>query len=139
MVTLTVKSRTRASIVTPFARGKSAGTNRTKISEPQRARRKPITLPTTASTALSVNNRRTSWLRAAPSAARTARSRCRAAARASERLARLAHAINRSAATAPRIVISIGRTFPTISSLSGSTVTPVLPTLPSGNLRRISC
>ena len=70
--------------------------------------------------------------RAAPSAARIASSRCRAAPRARSRFATFAHAINRTNATAPASTSSAGRTSPDSSSRSGRTIT-VQPASNCGN------
>ena len=59
---------------------------------------------------LSVSNCRTMRPRPAPSAARTAISRCRAVARASSRFATFAHAISSTSVTAPIIVNTMRRT-----------------------------
>jgi len=75
---------------------------------PQYATPAPSRPPAVESSTLSVSSCRSSRARRAPSASRTAISRCRPLARASSRPATLAHAISSSSATALiRIVSSV--------------------------------
>ena len=98
---------------------------------PANASSSPSAQPADAMTPLSTSSWRTSAVRLAPSAARTAISRCRPMARASSKLATLAHAINRTSETAPIRKYSVARTEPTSCSCSG-TARNVLSLLASG-------
>ena len=85
----------------------------------------PTAPPISASSTPSVRNCRSSRQRPAPSADRIANSFCRDSARASSRLARLAHAISSTNATAPCSTNSAVRMPPTRSSCSPSSRMPV--------------
>ena len=78
----------------------ASGTSRSRNRIAGRASASPASVPSAASTRLSVRNWATSLPRPAPSAARTATSRPRAAPRDSSRFVRLTQAINSSAADA---------------------------------------
>ena len=80
-----------------------------------------------ARTKLSVNSSRVSWARVAPSAVRTASSRCRAAAREREMPARLTQPTRSTAPAAQKIVTNTDLMFITISSVSGTNVKPIFP------------
>ncbi len=87
---------------------------------------KEITTPSapaaSTSNKFSVMNCRASRKRVAPSAVRTAKSRCRVVAWASNRLATLTHATTNKNPTATKIIISGLRTFPTMYSCCGMSV-----------------
>ena len=75
--------------------------------------------PSSESTALSVRSWRTTRLRLAPNAMRTATSRCRTVARASSRLATLTTAIKSTSAIAPSNTSKAVETSLTIHSFMG--------------------
>ena len=108
-----------ASLTVPMVSGTSVSRNRIAGT----ASASPATAPSPASTRLSVRNCAASLPRPAPSAARTATSRPRAAPRDISRFARLTHAISRSAADAHSNTISAVCVLPAISSRNGATIT----------------
>ena len=85
---------------TSLVRGRLVGYARISACTPTRASNRPSAPPAIDSSTPSVMNCRSSRPRLAPSAVRTANSRCRASARASSRLARFAHAISSTRPTA---------------------------------------
>ena len=78
-----------------------------------------MTPPSSERTALSVRSWRTTLLRLAPNAMRTATSRCRTVARARSRLATLTTAINSTRAIAPSNTSKAVETSLTIHSFIG--------------------
>ena len=105
----------------------ASGTSRSRNRIAGRASASPASVPNAASTRLSVRNCATSLPRPAPSAARTATSRPRAAPRDSSRFVRLTQAISSSAADAHSSRISAVRVLPAISSRRGVTITECGP------------
>ncbi len=103
-----------------FSRGRLSGISRSKNPFMQNRITNPATPPSSESSRLSVSNCRTSRLRAAPSAWRTAISRDRELARASSRFATFTQPISNTSATAPSSRISDCRTLPTTFSFSGT-------------------
>ena len=99
----------------------ASGTSRSRNRMAGRASASPASVPSAASTRLSVRNWQTSLPRPAPSAARTATSRPRAAPRDSSRFVRLTQAISSSATDALSSRISAVCVLPAISSRSGVT------------------
>ena len=85
----------------------------------QIATNRPATPPATESTRLSVTSWRTSRVRVAPSASRTAISRRLPKARASSMVAMLTHAMSR---TNPAAISSTSRTPPAMPRLRGPSV-----------------
>ena len=94
---------------------------------------RPMALPATAMSELSVNSCRTSRARVPPIAARIASSRCRATLRDRSRLATLAHAISRTSAAAAATIDSAGRAVTVMSSPSGRACTAGAPPVPKKN------
>ncbi len=90
---------------------------------PHVAARIPHVPPARAKSALSASSCATRRPRVAPSAVRTASSRCRDAARASNMWATFAHAMSRTNETAARRTTSGVRMSPTTFSLRGSSTT----------------
>ena len=90
---------TRPVTATPSRRGKPAGATSGSASTSSSAMNHPAPRPAAASAACSISIRRSSCVRLAPSAARTASSRRRATPAASSRLATLAHATSSSSTT----------------------------------------
>ena len=123
----TVNSNTVPFTPISSPRGKPPGTIASTGCTPQVASAIPSAPPTMESRQLSVSNCRSTRAQLAPSAARIANSRLRAAARASNRFATFAHAINKTSPTAPNNVRSIPLTSPTICSFSGVTLVPKSP------------
>ena len=126
MATPAENASTRQSSVSrtaPMVSGTSVSRNRIA----GRASASPATAPSPASTRLSVRNCAISLPRPAPSAARTATSRPRAAPRDISRFARLTHAISSSAADAHSSTISAVCVLPASSSRSGVTITECGP------------
>ena len=115
-------------------RGRSAGPNASSAVTSMRATRRPAAPPRTPSTAASPSTCPTIRERDAPSAVRTASSRCRVVARTRKRLARLAHATSRTTTTAPRSIQSMGADLPLISSCSRATRTAVSVPCESGSI-----
>ncbi len=97
------------------------------------ASNRPIALPATGISALSVNSCRASRARVPPRAARIASSRWRATPRERSRLATLAHAISRTSAAAAATIESAGRAFTVMSSPSGRACTTGGPPFPKKN------
>ena len=96
----TASTRASMPIVATRARfsGKAVASTRTE----SQASARPTMVPATDTTRLSIRTRWTSRPRLAPSAARTAASRCCTEARASQRFATFAHAMSSTMATAAR-------------------------------------
>jgi hypothetical protein len=101
----------------------ASGTSRSRNRIAGRAIASPASVPSAASTRLSIRNWDTSLPRAAPSAARTATSLPRAAPRESSRFVKLTQAITRRAPDALNSRISAVRVFPAISARSGAITT----------------
>ena len=122
VVTARVNSSTAGSTRMPSARGSTRWLTRLSASADRYAMPSATAPPTNASRRLSTRNCRISLARDAPSATRTAISRCRTAARASSRFARLAQVISRTHATAPSSTNMARRTsLPTTRSRNGTT------------------
>ena len=136
--TSSVKTRTRQSGLTasPMSIGSGGRTRETSADKPT-ASGSASAPPTSASSKLSVSSCRMRRVRAAPSAARRAISRCRPAARASIRFARLAQATTSTSPTAatssrPAGAIVASRSGLMRTSLVGTTAMRSFPIL-SGN------
>ena len=114
--TTSVNSRTAGSIATRSARGIVCAPSITSPRTVQCASTSPLTVPAALNARHSVMSCRTRRPRPAPSASRTASSRCRSAPLASSRFARLLHAMRRTRATAPSRTSSAVRACPTIAS-----------------------
>ena len=97
------------------------GTNVSRNRMTGMASASPARAPNPASTRLSIRNCVINRPGPAPNAARTATSRLRTAPRASSKLARLTHAINRTAPAAPRSTMRDMYVLPANSSRSGVT------------------
>ena len=134
-----VNARTRQSTVTtePFSptRGRPAVFTASSARIPAVPRSRPSAPPTNDSMRLSVSSCRMMRPRPAPMAARTAISRLRVVARASSRFATFAHAMSSTKLTAPSSSQSVGRTFATSASRSGSALKNVSRPSALGNLR----
>ena len=88
--------------------------------------------PASASRIDSAMRGRSNWLRAAPSAARTANSRARAIVRARRRFARFEQAIRRTKAERPISIATVARALRDIAVPFSSTGTQVLPAFTAG-------
>ena len=120
--------RQTPALARPRRRRRAAG-DRLERAGPARRRQRPQSAapsapPAAASTLLSISNSRTSELRVAPRAVRTANSPRRSAPRASRRFATFAQPMRSRTATAPRSNWSTGRDRFESASPSGSTVAP---------------
>ena len=127
-----VKPSTVPSTPISLPRGIKEWLKLSSSSTPHTASSKPSPPPTRARNMLSVSNWRTSRQRPAPSAARTAISRCRSAMRERNRLATLAQAMSSTRETAAMSTVSAARDDPTISSCMGFSAMP-MSVLLSGN------
>src|SRR4029434_1139980 len=114
------KSRTDRSMPISLMRGTLVGYARISACTATRASHRTSMPPATHSMTPSVIVWRSSRLRLAPRAARTANSRRRDSARAISRFARFAHAISRKNPTATCIIQIERRASPTIASCTGS-------------------
>ncbi len=134
-----VNARTRQSTVTtePFSptRGRPAVFTASSARIPAVPRSRPSAPPANDSMRLSVSSCRMMRPRPAPMAARTAISRLRVVARASSRFATFAQAMSSTKLTAPSSSQSVGRTFATSASRSGSALKNVSRPSALGNLR----
>ena len=126
-----VKISTRASTAMSPMLGSALLNEASRMSTPKYAAANPTSPPPMPSTSPSVSSCCTTRKRLAPSAFLTAISFARPCVRTSIRLARFAHAISSTRATAPSSTSSEVRTSPIMSSCSGRTSAPQ-PLLSSG-------
>ena len=114
--TSSVNASTWPSTLTSRMRGSSSWPSELSASVAQKASKRPAAPPSAASRTLSVRSWRRMRPRLAPSAARMAISRRRAAARTNKRFARFAQAMSSTNPTAPSSTTTARRTPPTIES-----------------------